>query len=144
MTDGSQNDKEPDTHANASTLSTTSAPVKPPRGKLKVKIPEARGIRPSYYPYAVCVFEGNESIARGTTIEDEDTEKNANKQHDPILAGIRAKPIIGDMGRSMAIPMKSRQGSTTSLSEHKTFKMGRQLTDTKWDHEAELYAQSPF
>ena len=107
-----------------------------------MRIPEARGIRPSYYPYAVCVFEWNESIARGNTIEDEDTEKNSNRGNGPILAGIATKPNIGDMGRSIAIPMKSRQGSTTSLSDYKNFKMGRQLTDPKWDHEAELCAQS--
>lgn len=136
----SQDDKEIVTTATLSNLPNTSAPVKPPRGKLKVRIPEARGIRPSYYPYAVCVFEWNESIARGTTVEDGDTEKTGNRGKEYMLAGASAKPILSDMGRSMAIPMKSRQGSTTSLSDYKNFKAGRQLTEPKWDHEAELCA----
>ncbi|CAL8577156.1 Serine/threonine-protein kinase, variant 3 [Xanthoria parietina] len=36
----------------------------------------------------------------------------------------------------MAIPMKSRQSSTTSLSDQTNFKAGRQVTDPRWDHEA--------
>ena len=141
LTDGPHDDREITLMANPSNLPNTSAPVKPARGKLKVRIPEARGIRPCYYPYAVCVFEWNESIARGTTIEDGDTEKIGNRRTDNMLAGMFAKPVVGEMGRSMAIPMKSRQGSTTSLSDYKNFKTGRQLTDPKWDHEAELCAQ---
>lgn len=140
-TDGLHDDKDIVAKANLSNLPNTSAPVKPPRGKLKVRIPEARGIRPSYYPYAVCVFEWNESIARGTTVEEGNTEKNDSRGKDYVLSGVSAKPIFSDMGRSVAIPMKSRQGSTTSLSDHKNFKTGRQLTEPKWDHEAELCAQ---
>lgn len=138
--DGSQDDGGLIPPTNISTLPNTSAPVKPPRGKLNVRIPEARGIRPSYYPYAVCVFEWNESIARGTIVEDDRTEKNGNWGKDSILPNIPIKANVSDMGRSMAIPMKSRQGSTTSLSDHKNFKTGKQLTDPKWDHEAELCA----
>lgn len=139
-TDGLHDDREIAITANLSNLPNTSAPVKPPRGKLKVRIPEARGIRPSYYPYAVCIFEWNESIARGNAVEDGDAETIGNRGKDHSLAGISTKPVLGDMGRSVAIPMKSRQGSTTSLSDHKNFKAGRQLTEPKWDHEAELCA----
>ena len=42
------------------------------------------------------------------------------------------------MGRAMAIPMKSRQSSTTSVPDQKSFKNGKQVTDPKWDHEAVL------
>jgi serine/threonine protein kinase SCH9 len=126
--------------ANISNVTNPSAPVKPPRGKLTVRIPEARGIRPSYYPYAVCVFEWNESIARGTKGEDEEVDKDSDRGKEYILAGAPVKRSVSDMGRSMAIPMKSRQGSTTSLSDQKKFKMSRQLTDPKWEHEAELCA----
>lgn len=139
-TDDSRDEREITSMANLSNLPNTPAPVKPPRGKLKVRIPEARGIRPSYYPYAVCVFEWNESIARGTTIDDGEAEKVGNGRKDCVLGGISTKPILGEMGRSMAIPMKSRQGSSTSLSDFKNFKTGRQLTEPKWDHEAELCA----
>lgn len=140
-TNGSREDRENTSTASLASLPSTSAPVKPPRGKLKVKIPEARGIRPSDYPYAVCVFEWNESIARGTMVDDGEKEKIGIRRKDHMLAGICTKPILGEMGRSMAIPMKSRQSSTASLSDFKNFKAGRQLTEPKWDHEAELSAQ---
>ena len=107
-----------------------------------MRIPEARGIRPSHYPYAVCIFEWNESVARSSTVEEDDTETTGNTGRDYILAGASTRPIPSDLGRSMAIPMKSRQGSTTSLSDYKNFKTGRQLTEPKWDHDAELCAQT--
>ena len=140
-TNGSRDDKETTSTASLASLPSTSAPVKPPRGKLKVRIPEARGIRPSDYPYAVCVFEWNESIARGTTVDDGEKEKIESRKKDDVLTGSSTKPILGEMGRSMAIPMKSRQSSSASLSDLKNFKAGRQLTEPKWDHEAELSAQ---
>lgn len=116
-----------------------SAPVSPPKGKLTVKIPEARGLRPSFYPYAVCVFEWNESIAKGDKLESVEMERDDSRgMEDPSLA-LRIKRSGSEMGRSMAIPMKSRQSSTTSLSDQKTFKSGRHVTDPRWDHEAMLY-----
>jgi protein-serine/threonine kinase len=143
---GSQGDKGVNFTVNPSAMPNPPAPVKPPRGKLKVRIPEARGIRPSYDPYAVCVFEWNESIARGVMVDHEDTEKDGNMRKDIRLTGVSIKRSPSDMGRSMAIPMKSRQGSTTSLSDHKNFKTSRPLTDPKWEHEAELCAKTlaPF
>ena len=116
-----------------------SAPVGPPKGKLTVSIPRARGLRPSYYPYAVCVFEWNESIARGEKLESIEMERDDSRgREDPSLT-LPIKRSGSEMGRSMAIPMKSRQSSTTSLSDQKTFKSGRQVTDPKWDHEAILF-----
>lgn len=139
--EGSRDDREVASTTNIASVPSTSAPVNPARGKLKVRIPEARGIRPSDYPYAVCVFEWNESIARGTTVEDGEKEGIGNRRQDHVLAGISTKPIRCEMGRSMAIPVKSRQGSTTSLTDFKNSKTGGQLTEPKWDHEAELSAQ---
>ena len=115
-----------------------SAPVSPPKGKLTVKIPEARGLRPSFYPYAVCVFEWNESIARGDKPDSVEMERDDSRgREDPSLA-LPIKRSGSEMGRSMAIPMKSRQSSTTSLSDQKAFKNGRHVTDPKWNHEAIL------
>jgi hypothetical protein len=119
-----------------------SAPVSPPRGKLTVKIPEARGLRPSYYPYAVCVFEWNESIARGNKAESVEMERDDSRGVEHPGLTLPIKRSGSEMGRSMAIPMKSRQSSTTSLSDQKTFKSGKQVTDPRWDHEAILYANS--
>lgn len=112
----------------------SSTHVDPPRGKLSVTISEARGLRPSYNPYAVCAFEWIESIARGPKLGDADPEP-PTRGREQSLGGIAIQRSGSDMGgRSMAIPMKSRQSSTTSLSEFKDFKSGRQVTDPKWDH----------
>ncbi len=115
-----------------------SPPVGPPKGKLSVKISGARGLRPSYDPYVVCVFEWNESIAseKQTHLN---MERDDSQGRDDLLGGVPIKRSGSDMGRSMAIPMKSRQSSTTSLSDQKKFKTGRQVTDPNWDHEAILY-----
>ena len=116
-----------------------SPPVGPPKGKLSVNITEARGLRPSYDPYVVCVFEWNEYISKGPKREESaDTEKDDAKPREEILRAVPIKRSGSDMGRAMAIPMKSRQSSTTSLSDQKNFKSGTQVTDPKWDHEATL------
>lgn len=117
-----------------------SLPVGPPKGKLSVKISEARGLKPSYDPYAVCVFEYNEAVARHPKPEDGKSDKDDTFTKDFPLGGVPINRSGSDIGRSMAIPMKSRQSSTTSLSDQKNFKVGRQVTDPKWDHEAMLYA----
>lgn len=131
-------DKSNNLASSVSATAKSSAPVGPPRGKLWVKILEARGLRPSYDPYVVCVFEWNESIARRAKSEETDADKDDSKGKEDFLGAVPVKRSISDMGRSMAIPMKSRQSSTASLSDHKIFKSGRQLTDPKWEHEAVL------
>jgi len=117
---------------------TDQLPTGPPKGKLLVRISEARGLRPSYDPYVVCVFEWNEYISKGPKQEEPDTEKDGSKTKDEVLRAVPIKRIGSDMARAMAIPMKSRQSSTTSLSDQKNFKHGRQVTDPKWEHEVIL------
>lgn len=124
------------------TSAQSSPPVGPPKGKLSVRISEGRGLKPSYDPYAVCVFEYNEAVARNPKQEERNTEKDEGKIGDFGLGGATMYRSRSDMGRSMAIPMKSRQSSTTSLSDQKHFKAGRQVTNPKWDHEAMLYDTS--
>ena len=126
----------------------SNLPFRVPRGRLSVKVTEARGLRPSYDPYAVCVFEWNESIARN---EGEDAKDGIEMERDPSrgredsLGGVPVKRSASDMGRSMAIPMKSRQSSTTSQSDQKKFKNGNSLvTDARWDHETMLYVLIVF
>jgi protein-serine/threonine kinase len=100
------------------------APVGALKGKLFVKISEARGLRPSTDPYVVCVFEWNEYISKGAKDGEEDQKR---RQMD---AEAEAEAL-----RPMAIPMKSRQSSHNSAldGEHK----GRMpVTDPHWDHEA--------
>lgn len=120
-----------------STSSTAnSAPVGPLKGKLLVKIVEARGLRPSQDPFVLCVFEWNESIAKAPTQVEGPIDNDEIR--DGFSGPLPIKRSPSDMGRSMAIPMKSRQSSTTSVSDHKAFKNGRNLTDPKWDHEGIL------
>ena len=115
-----------------------SPPVGPPKGKLSVRIMQARGLRPSYDPYVVCVFEWNEYISKGPKRDDSDMEKDESKGKDEAFKAVPIRRSGSDMGRSMAIPMKSRQSSTTSLSDQKNFKSGRQVTDPRWEHEVVL------
>jgi len=112
------------------------APVGPPKGKLLVKISGARGLKPSYAPYAVVVFEWIESYAHDA--KQGGLGKGQEARNNLFDDGMQMKRPGADLGRSMAIPMKSRQSSTTSLSEHKDFKNRQQVTDPRWDHEAVL------
>lgn len=131
--------RKPDTNGSKTqSKASPSPPVGPPKGKLSIKISGAQGLRPSYDPYVVCVFEWNESIASEKQT-DLNMERDDSQGRDELLGGVPVKRSGSDMGRSMAIPMKSRQSSTTSLSDQKKFKTGRQVTDPSWDHEAILY-----
>ena len=121
--------------------SSISPPVRSPKGKLRVRILEGRGLKPSTEPYAVCVFEWNESIAQDSTANGAKSPKNEPSGSGGLLGGLSGLPMKrsgSDMGRSIAIPMKSRQGSTTSLSDQKTFKNMHEVTNPKWDHETML------
>ncbi|KAJ5908958.1 hypothetical protein N7495_001640 [Penicillium taxi] len=100
------------------------APVGRIKGKLFVKISEARGLRPSIDPYVVCVFEWNEYISKGTR-DEEETKKKRQIEADE------------EAGRPMAIPMRSRQSSNNSSQEGHENKAGKMpVTDPHWDHEA--------
>ena len=126
-------------HAHAAAAASTprsSPPVGPPKGKLFVVISGARGLRPSFSPYAVCAFEEIESIATGHRQGDLESSPEARIK-DQSAGGVPIRGPNAEMGRSMAIPMKSRQSSTTSLKDQKDFKNGR-ITDPVWNHEAVL------
>jgi len=120
-----------------STLSTTGASAPPARGKLTVKIVEARGLKKSKDPYVVAVFQRNELVSKGP--RPEYSKENEGLSHIPF-GGIPISRSGSDSGRPMAIPMKSRQSSNTSLSDHRDFKAKPRLsmTNPKWDTEAIL------
>ncbi|KAI9840534.1 MAG: hypothetical protein M1837_001548 [Sclerophora amabilis] len=113
----------------------TPAPVGPPKGKLFVKISEARGLRPSLDPYVVCVFEWNEYISKGPRAKEVQVDPDDRHGREES-GGIAIKRSGSDMGKPMAIPMKSRQSSNTSNSDSKEVKDMRSMTDPRWDHEA--------
>ncbi|KFY86782.1 hypothetical protein V500_07395 [Pseudogymnoascus sp. VKM F-4518 (FW-2643)] len=114
-----------------------AAPVRAPRGKLTVKIAEARGLRRSKDPYVVAVFQRNELVSKGPRSEDEEDE-DEDATISPPPGGIPISRQASDSGRPMAIPMKSRQSSNTSDPEPRDFKVKtrRSMTNPKWDTEA--------
>jgi hypothetical protein len=133
---GKPNLEAPPSH---STLSgNTGAPAPAPKGKLTVKIAEARGLRKSRDPYVVAVFQRNELVSKGPLPQENDENEDATGS--PMMGGIPITRSGSDSGRAMAIPMKSRQSSNTSLSDYRDFKVkGRKsMTNPKWDTEAVL------
>ena len=116
----------------------TGAPAPAPKGKLTVKIAEARGLRKSRDPYVVAVFQRNELVSKGPLPEKEEEDDQAATSSP--MGGIPIMRSGSDSGRPMAIPMKSRQSSNTSLSDYRDFKSKgrRSMTNPKWDTEAVL------
>ena len=112
--------------------------TKRPRGTLSVTINEARGIRPSHEPYVVCVFESNEYISKGPQNAPQQSAERLNVSTPQEGGGVPIKRSASDMGKAMAIPMKSRQGSTASLSDQKNFQKVELITCPVWNQEAIL------
>lgn len=114
----------------------TGAPAPALKGKLTVKIAEARGLRKSRDPYVVAVFQRNELVSKGPLPEKEEEEDQGTTSSP--MGGIPIMRSGSDSGRPMAIPMKSRQSSNTSLSDYRDFKTKgrRSMTNPKWDTEA--------
>jgi hypothetical protein len=104
--------------------------VGPPKGKLAVSISEGRGLRPSVDPYVVCQFQWAEYISEGPRQEKKDKRG---------AAGLSIRRTDSEMGKPMAIPMRSRQSSNNGTSsdprEDGTF---QEVTDPKWEHDAIL------
>ncbi|KAF2761347.1 kinase-like protein [Pseudovirgaria hyperparasitica] len=109
--------------------STQSTGLKPPKGKLSVSITEGRGLRPSIDPYVVCQFQWAEYISDGPR-GDASAKRDG---HGP--GGITMKRTESDMGRPMAIPMRSRQSSNTGMSSDPK-ENEKYITQPHWDHEA--------
>lgn len=80
----------------------TPAPhVGAPKGKLVIRIDEARNIRTSKDPYVVCTFESNEFISKGPKKDIEDDHSDSGNS----------------TGRGVSIPMRSRQSSSNVLTK---------------------------
>lgn len=113
------------------------APVKAPRGKLTVRIIEARGLRRCKDPYVVAVFQRNELLSKGPQHDESDEEDEESNRSPPSSIPISRQG--SDSGRPMAIPMRSRQSSSISINEARSSRPSRKLmTDPKWDTEAVL------
>ncbi|KAF4958167.1 hypothetical protein FSARC_11051 [Fusarium sarcochroum] len=112
------------------------------KGKLTIKINEARGLRKSRDPYVVVVFQRSELISGGPHhIDDDDDEDSLSVDPPPAAAGgIPIQRSGSDSGRPLAIPMRSRQSSNTSVNDYNTFRSrsGLSFTNPIWDAEAEF------
>lgn len=125
------------THTPTSTSTATSAPAA--KGKLTIKISEGRGLKKCRAPYVVAVFQRSELISHGPRDEEEgDDSAIANV----AMGGVPIQRQGSDSGRPpMAIPMRSRQSSNTSIGEFNSFRnrtQRRSFTNPKWDAEAVL------
>ncbi|PNP47520.1 hypothetical protein TGAMA5MH_01341 [Trichoderma gamsii] len=114
----------------------SGADVPTAKGKLTIKIIEARGIRKSRDPYVVAVFQRSELISGGPHAIEEEEQVVGTPSG---LGSIPMKRQVSDSGRPMAIPMRSRQSSNTSISDHNTFRnrtLKTLFSSPKWDAEA--------
>ena len=115
----------------------TVLPTHGPRGKLAVRIAEGRNLKPSFDPYVVCQFEWNEFVSAGArqdAMEGDDDHKKITSER---LSSVPIRRTDSDMGRPMAIPMKSRQSSTNGVNEADIRHLTK-VTDPQWNHEAIL------
>lgn len=122
----------------------TGAQAPAPKGKLTIKITEARGLRKCRDPYVVAVFQRSELISGGPRQMDDDDNMTSTPT---TIGSIPIQRQGSDSGRPpMAIPMRSRQSSNTSIHDYNTFRNRSariQHTNPKWDAEAVLYVASP-
>jgi len=114
------------------------------KGKLTIKIAEAKGLKMCRDPYVVVVFQRSELISGGPRPSEGGDDDAAIAA--VAMGGIPIQRQGSDSGRpAMAIPMRSRQSSNTSISDYNTFRnrnVRRSFTNPKWDAEAILYASS--
>lgn len=136
--DGSSIENTLSRQATSPESSSHGVPVAPVKGKLNVKILEGRGLRPSYDPYVVCVFEWNEYISKGAQSDEDPQNPDGNKKG--RLDALGSAPIQrtnSDSGRPMAIPM-NRQSSHNSMTDGNNHDGLSQVTDPQWNHDAVL------
>ncbi|KAF2191019.1 Pkinase-domain-containing protein [Zopfia rhizophila CBS 207.26] len=111
------------------------AAVGPPKGKLSVSISEGRGLHPSVDPYVVCQFQWAEYISDGP--RNEATSKKSDDGGGRNTGRLAIRRTDSDMGRPMAIPMRSRQSSNSGTSsDPKENGLLKEVTNPKWEHEA--------
>ena len=108
------------------------------KGRLTIKIMEATGLRKCKEPYLVAVFQRNELISGGpiTYLDKEEPPTAATL----MMGGISIQRQSSDPGRAMAIPMRSRQSSNTSVGDYGAFRnrIRQFFTHPKWDARAVL------
>lgn len=126
-----------DTDKSAESVSSDGVSHNPFVGVLTLKIPEARGLRPSYDPYFVTTCEYSEVVSQGAKHDDSmDVDSDEKKPRKGPLAAIPMRRTDSDIGKPMAIPMKSRQSSNNSQADNREARASTMVTDPQWDHVA--------
>ncbi|KAG6041618.1 hypothetical protein E4U41_003231 [Claviceps citrina] len=137
-TPGTSSNDGTDTTGGTQTPRTAGVQPPAPKGKLTIKIAEARGLRKCRDAYVVAVFQRSELISGGPRPIEEDEE--ALSITPSGLGGIPIQRQGSDSGRPpMVIPMRSRQSSNTSIHDYTTFRsrtVRSALTNPKWDAQA--------
>ncbi|KAK4939279.1 Serine/threonine-protein kinase, partial [Elasticomyces elasticus] len=106
------------------------------KGQLSIQVVEARGLRPSTNPYVVCIFQANEDISDGPKNDEADTRPaNGQLGEEDLARGVAMRRLGSDAGKSIAIPMRSRQSSSTNIAEMGRSKE-RETTNPVWNHKA--------
>ncbi|KAJ8607714.1 hypothetical protein MRB53_040102 [Persea americana] len=102
------------------------------KGRLSVTIAQARGLKPSIEPYVVCEFQRNEDISGGPQAATPAPDSGTITP----TTGMPMRRTDSETGRPVAIPMRSRQSSHTSITvrANKT----KEVTDPVWNHDAVL------
>ena len=138
----SMSDDKDDTNTASGTqtpkASSTGAQLPAAKGRLTIKILEAAGLRKCKEPHLVAVFQRSELISGGPiTYLDKDEPSTAATL---MMGGISIQRQSSDPGRAMAIPMRSRQSSNTSVGDYGAFRnrTKQSFTHPKWDARAVL------
>ena len=136
---GSRSSGEGPDRAAAQSPSPPGAQAPAAKGKLTIKVSEARGLKKCRDPYVIVVFQRTELISGGPQQPMEGDEAAIQAVS---MGGIPIQRQGSDSGRpAMAIPMRSRQSSNTSIHDYTTFRnrnSRRSFTNPKWDAEAIL------
>jgi protein-serine/threonine kinase len=119
------------TKAPTKSIRTEGTTIGPVLGKLTVDISEGRGLKPSYDPYVVCEFQLSQYISEGPSGEKENKSGSTSKDG---LGRIVIRPASSEQGRPMAIPMRSRQSSSSGRDPQAQ----QEVVNPKWDHRAVL------
>ncbi|KAL5596972.1 uncharacterized protein BROUX77_006920 [Berkeleyomyces rouxiae] len=110
--------------------STTGAPAVA-KGKLKVRIVEARGLGRCREPHVVALFQRSQLIS-GTALVSE----SGATAGPPLNRPIPMQRTGSSQGRfPHGVPMRSRQSSNSSVSDSRTSD-GKSLSNVKWDAQA--------
>ncbi|KAF4124017.1 hypothetical protein GMORB2_5733 [Geosmithia morbida] len=123
----------------ATSSASTGAQAPAPKGKLTIKIPEARGLRKSRDPYLIVVFQRSELISASP--RSMDGGETLSPAPPTLGGGVPIQRQGSDNGPPpMSIPMRSRQSSNTSVTDHSNVRRPSRVsfTNPKWDAEAVL------